>query len=359
MKLFFCPNAPWPFLPILGVILIVSGLGLGCSKNNNTKSPKKNAPSKPTVSQESSPECLAPHSTGPVKTFTVGKRTYELKGSVLQSQHQDGDQTFVVGHLSDLKDAKKANLDNLKVFSEWFLSKNVDAIAITGDLGDSQESIETSLATIAEMMTVPILAIIGNGECKSYFNDALANLNQKYPHVINMNLIRVFNADDASFVSLPGYYNPTFIHCVDGCRYFPSDVERLHTFTQHAPHGSRVLLSHGPPRMSGTEAIDRLLGGNNVGDKSLAAFLNKSSLFPFGLFGNIQEAGGRASDLEGKAVEPETLAKELYLNAGSANSVRMALLDGTESIGMAAILTIEGDKALYETKRIPNEPAPE
>tara|TARA_Y100001954_G_C15795415_1_gene597356 strand:- start:62 stop:1084 length:1023 start_codon:yes stop_codon:yes gene_type:complete len=340
-------------------MMSASLLLMGCSKNNNSKDSAALADSKSEAPQESSPQCLAPLTLKPVKTFTAGERSYEFKGSVLNALYKDGDQTFVIGHLSDLKDAKKANIANLKLFSQWFLSKKVDAVVVTGDLGDDQENIESSLNAIAEVIQVPILAIIGNGECKTSFNDALASLNQKHPHVINMNLTRVFNADDASIVSLPGYYNPTFIHCTDGCRYFPSDVERLDTFVQHAPHKSRVLISHGPPRMSGAGAIDRLLGGNNVGDKALAAFLKKKNHFPFGLFGNIQEAGGRASNLEGKAIQPETLTKELYVNAGSANAVRMPLLDGTESIGMAAILTIEGDKALYETKRIPNEPAAE
>ena len=87
----------------------------------------------------------------------------------------------------------------------------------------------------------------------------------------------------------------------------------------------------------------------------MAAFLKDNKLFPFGLFGNIQEAGGRGSNLEGQTIGPDTLASELYINAGSANSSRVSMLDGSEAIGMAAVLTVEGGKALYETKRIENK----
>jgi hypothetical protein len=113
-----------------------------------------------------------------------------------------------------------------------------------------------------------------------------------------------------------------------------------------------VLISHGPPLQAGTTAIDRIHEGANVGDPVLAEVM-KAGTFAFGLFGNIQEAGGHATNLAGdKAVAPETWADSLYLNPGPIDSVRWVMLDGSQSTGMAASVHFKGKQASYKIKRI-------
>ena len=41
-----------------------------------------------------------------------------------------------------------------------------------------------------------------------------------------------------------------------------------------------------------------------------------AELFPFGLFGNVQEAGGRATDLNGTPIAEKIMVNQLYLNLG-------------------------------------------
>ncbi len=287
---------------------------------------------------------------GEATTFKIGEIEYERTGAVVTQKTADDDDEFTIGQLTDVKDYTPENATNIKIAVEWFKSEKVDAIAITGDLGESVESIEKVIEAVAGV-GVPVLAIAGNRECRAHFKEALDKAAAKHPHVINMNAVRVFNADDASFVSLPGYYNKSYIHCAEGCEYFPSDVKALDDAAALAK-GTRVLLSHGPPKMDGATGLDRIHEEVNVGDPELANYL-KGGNFPFGLFGNIQEAGGYGTDLAGTTrVKADVWAEQLYVNPGPIDAVRWQMLDGTESLGMAGLLTVKGKQAKYKIRRI-------
>lgn len=297
------------------------------------------------------PDCGAPRSDGPTESFAVGGRNFERKGSTLTLKTEDPDDEFVVGQISDVKDFTPENKANVEVALKWFADQKVDAIAVSGDLGETQSSIENVLRTVAAP-GFPVLAIIGNRECRDHFTQAVATVQKEHKNVINMNHVRVFNADDASIVSLPGYFNRSYTHCAEGCVYGPEQVQGLDAFAEDTSAPIRVLLGHGPPKMDGALGLDRIHEGVNVGDPALAAYL-KNGKFPIGLFGNIQEAGGYATDLSGKnRVEKNVFVDSLYLNPGPIDSVRWQMLDGSESLGMAGIVRIKGKQASYDVYRI-------
>lgn len=299
----------------------------------------------------SHPACVGPKTDTPVESFELGGRTFERKGSLLTLKSEDPDDEFVVGQISDVKDFTPENKANIDVILKWFEQEKVDAIALTGDLGETEASIVGVLRHVGAK-GLPVLAIAGNRECRDHFQKALETVRKDMKHVINMNEVRVFNADDASFVSLPGYYNKSYIHCAEGCEYFPEDVDALETFAKETTAPVRVLLSHGPPKQKGDKALDRIHEEVNVGDPKLAELLGKG-LFPFGLFGNIQEAGGYGTDLSGeKRVEQGQFVDQLYVNPGPIDSVRWQMLDGTESLGMAGLLKVKGKQASYKIYRI-------
>ena len=81
-----------------------------------------------------------------------------------------------------------------------------------------------------------------------------------------------------------------------------------------------ALVSHGPPRGEGAEAIDRIYEHRNVGDPAMAAMIKELKI-PFGFFGHILEAGGRATDDVGNPIKPGHLSKSLFANAGSASAI--------------------------------------
>ena len=305
------------------------------------------------LKQESNPKCVGPFTTEPTTDLTINGIKYTQSGAILNQVKTDSDDEIIIGHLTDIKEGAPANISNISLFLDWFAEKKVELIAITGDLSESQDGIETILNAIGAKTKVPVLVIIGNRECENHFNAALASVNKTYPNIINMDKIRVFNTDDVSIVSMPGYYNPSYLHCTKGCRYFDSDVDNLKTIAERAVHPTKLLISHGPPRMEGTNGIDRIHDEANVGDPALAKFMKENpSLFPFGLFGNVQEAGGRATNLMGEPVAENKMVNQLYLNSGPADAMRFSMLDGKESLGMAGVLKIKSKHAKYEIKRI-------
>lgn len=317
----------------------------------NAKDAEK-APAAAAASADSvHPDCWAARKDGTAESFAVGGRNFERKGSTLNLKTDDADDEFVIGQISDVKDFTPENRANVKVALKWFTEQKVDAIALSGDLGETQASIENVLRTVAAP-GLPVLAIIGNRECRDHFTKAIDNVQKEHKNVVNMNRVRVFNADDASIVSVPGYFNRSYTHCAEGCVYGPEQVKTLDGFAEDASAPVRVLLGHGPPKMEGALGLDRIHEGVNVGDPALAAYL-KNGKYPFGLFGNIQEAGGYASDLSGKnRLEKNVFVDSLYLNPGPIDSVRWQMLDGSESLGMAGILRIKGKQASYDIYRI-------
>jgi Icc-related predicted phosphoesterase len=287
----------------------------------------------------------------PEETLEIAGKKYIRKGSTISLEGADADDEFIVGHLTDVKDHTPENAANLKVAVEWMKGEKVDAVVFSGDLGEDAAAVQAVVEDVAAL-GVPVLAVIGNRECAKDFNAGLKAAQAKFKNVINMNEVRVFNADDVSLVSLPGYYNKSYSHCADGCAYTPEDVRALTEVANAATAPTKVLVSHGPPQMTTQTAIDRVHEGGNVGDPALTELL-KSGTFPFGLFGNIQEAGGHATNLVGdKVVAAGAWADSFYLNPGPIDSMRWVMLDGTESIGMAAVVHVKGKQASYKIKRI-------
>jgi Icc-related predicted phosphoesterase len=295
-------------------------------------------------------------SATPEETLDIGGKQYVRKGSTVSLQGTDADDEYVVGQITDIKDHNPQNAQNIKEILAWFKTEKVDAIAVTGDLGESEESVEAVLRDISAA-GVPVLAIIGNRECREDFNKAVVAVQKEHKNVINMDLVRVFNTDDLSIVSMPGYYNKNYLHCQEGCEYTPADAKELPKLAESATGPVKMLISHGPPQQSGPSALDRIHEGANVGDPALAEVM-KSGLFPFGLFGNIEEAGGYGTDLTGtQRVPQETFANALYVNSGPADGVRWVMLDNSESYGMAGVMKVKGKQAMYKVLRLKNPDA--
>jgi predicted phosphodiesterase len=296
-------------------------------------------------------DCVGRIATTPVQSLLVGGKTYERVGSTVTLKGGDADDEFVLGQLSDIKDHNPDNAANLQKAVDWFKTQRVDAIAISGDVGESAASIQAVLETVGAA-AVPVLVVIGNRETRMDFVAGVTAAQAKFPGVINMNQVRVFNTDDVSVVSLPGYYNRRYLYSGDGCAYTKSDVAEVGTLATSATGANRVLLSHGPPRQAGANAIDRIHEGANVGDPEITELLKKG-LYPFGMFGNILEAGGRGTDVTGsKRIGQETWTDALYLNPGPMDAVPWNMIEGPPSRGMAAIMKFKGKQASYQIFRV-------
>lgn len=297
------------------------------------------------------------HATGEATELQIAGKTYKRVGDVLTLAQPDADDQYTFGQLTDIKEDTPENLGNVKRLIGWMQEQGADALVVTGDLAETEPALVNVMRAVAEFKG-PVLIMIGNRESLADFNKAYAAVAPEHANLINMNKLRVFNADDASLVSLPGYYNAAYIHSSDGCLYTPDDVNALAVVSKAAT-STLVIASHGPPRQEGITGIDRIHEGANVGDPMLAKYLKEKDVH-FGLFGNIQEAGGKATDLTGtEELRQNTFVSDLFLNSGPADSVRWSMLDGTESIGMGGLLRIKADKALYKIHRLrPGEAKP-
>ena len=371
----YCPRAMAPhaslrfravraassWLAALSLAVIMPAI-VGCQKPkapSEKKEMKAEAPKpaekKPVMAKTSDPECIGDWSTtGDPKTVKVGERTFEIRGAQLTQTSKDADAKITLGVMANIKEDTPDNLSNIKSILEFFKTEGVEAIVVAGDLGESESQIANVLKPIAQTQ-LPVFITIGNRERKVDFNKAAEATAKEFPGVVNLNFVRLANLDDVSLVSVPGYYDKSYIHVKDGCHYQSSDLGMLGDAVKAAGGQPVVLVSHGPPRQSGTEAIDRTQEQANVGDPALTQALTDAGI-KFGIFAQIQEAGGRATDPTGtKLIGPGTTADALFLNPGATDSVSWPMNDGTRSVGMAAVMTIDGGKATYKVHRIPEK----
>ncbi len=314
-----------------------------------TPTPPPAPPAQPvtaSVSGASVPDCVGPFSnTGDEKAIKVGTRTFKLQGSTLTVTGEDADDQVVFGVIANVKEATGENLFNLRRYLDFFKAEKVEAILVAGDSAEKADGIVQVLEPIAKA-GLPTFVIPGNRESRADFHSALKTLSAKYPGIFDMSTIRLVNFDDASVVSLPGYYDKRFIHAGDeGCQYFKEDVGALEPIVKAATQPV-VLLSHAEPLGKGNEAIDAFSDGN-AGDANLTAFLRGNKV-PFVVAANIQEAGGRATDLDSAPIAENIPKAQLLLNPGLADSTPWQLKTGGWSYGMVSTLTIKGGQGSYK-----------
>lgn len=302
----------------------------------------------PPAEKTADQDCVGPETAGTAKTHQWNGITWEENGSTLSWTGPERD-AVIVGTVTDIKESSEENLENLKAFVAWFKKSKVDMIIVDGDSGTTQAGIESALDVLAGAQ-VPVFVLIGNGEGRVVYKTAMAAIQERSPHVFDMVKIRRVHTPQADFVSLPGYFNPAFIHAKDGCQYYPADVAATGAIIKGAK-APVVLVSHGGPKQSGQYGVDRTTEGNHVGDPDMIKLMADHKV-PFGIFGNIHEAGGHATNSDGsELIPPKTMVSQLYLNPGPSDAVTWMMNDKSESEGMAAIMTISKGKASYDILR--------
>ena len=349
-------------------------------------------------------DCVGPlvRSKNP-KEIAFSNQRFKLDGYLLTQLTKDPDEEVVLGIISDTKENTEENRNNVDLILGFFAKEKVEVIVHLGDVASTtpmpeeievpekdekgkplsdadkeryrrrvvnkarREAMARSLEDIVEIISIlaesdlPVLVLSGNRECKTTFNSAMATLSEDFPNVFNLNAVRRVDLDDVDIVSMPGYHDPEYVHCSwDKCLYYESDTLALIELAKEA-NDPVMAISHGPPRQRDRTGIDVVSEGANVGNPALAAAIRKAGI-PFGAFGNIQEAGGKAVNLDGSSlIAQDTFVDSLYVNPGPADSMIWTMNDESESRGMAAVIHIVGKKAKYKIFRIGHEqkkPAP-
>jgi len=348
----------------LAAMALGSGLWLGGCRAHRAAEPDVAGTSiaPPTPPPEASParsrlranqDCAAPVEPADpgesAKEIKIGNRSATLAGYRLVFRDPESNGKLTLGVLGPINEDSGRNVLGLKKYLKFFVQEGTDAILVTGDTGEVASAIARVLKVLAESK-LPILVVIGNRECIADFKEGVAIAQKEFSNIINLNQIRAVEFREATIVSLPGYYDPNYINCATGCRYYKSTVDDLVELAKASPHPV-VLVSHGPPRGEGSQSLDYAISGGNVGDAEINRAIGEANI-AFGAFSNIKEAGARATDLPGTTVIPAaTPVKSLYLNPGPADTLNWPMNDGTQSHGMAAVLTIQGSEATWKAFR--------
>lgn len=303
--------------------------------------------------KQNSLNCVGPFEsqTEPAK-ITLGNKDYVLSGSklTLSSDSRDADDEVRFGVVSSTKDFLPNTKRNLDRLYEWFLQEKVEWIVLNGDVGGEEEEFEELLTYLAAWKK-PLLVSIGNYESRGTYFRVVSSVAEKFPWVIDQNLVRIIEADDVTMVSLPGYYDRKFLHTGSGCHYTADDVDATLEAVEALGAGPRLLISHGPPRGVGTRSIDVVADGRvNVGDPEMTRLLKEGNI-AFGVFGHILESGGRivGSDFTTQ-VAADAWSSSLYVNVGAGNGAPWLMNDGAIATGMGSVVTIKGGKAKAKFK---------
>ncbi len=255
-----------------------------------------------------------------------------------------------LGVLAGIKDLEPETQATVARFLNAFEKADVDAVLVGGDTASEPGDLDRILGFLAGATRRPVLIIAGNMERAAALNHSILALRQAgNKHLLNFDTIRRYDGDGVDVVSLAGYFDKAYLHLAGGCIYKDKDLDAVERAAA-AADDTVVLLTHGPPRQRGQQAIDYVPGADNVGDPQLTQVITNAKV-QFGVFGHILEAGAYATDLGGKHVPANKLLSAFYLDQGSANPLLWRLNDGSTAYGLAAIVTVDGKKASYEILR--------
>jgi Icc-related predicted phosphoesterase len=317
--------------------------------------PPKEVKAPPVAPKENEPralkECAAGLELGPATDLKYGDRAAKLSGYKLTFTDKDADGSLVLGLLGPINEDSGENMVALKKYVKFFQDEKADAIVVTGDSGEPAAGIARALSVLAESK-LPVLVVIGNRECRADYTDGVNAAKKNFPNVVNLNEVRAVEWPELTLVSLPGYHDPAFISCTNGCQYFKSTLAEVVQMAKDSK-SPVMLVSHGPPHGQGEMALDYASAGGNVGDENINKTIAEASI-AFGAFSNIKEAGGRgAADPAGSQLVKEGVpSKNLYVAMGPADTIGWPMNDGTNNIGMAGLLTIKDGQGSYKLLRL-------
>lgn len=278
----------------------------------------------------SDPACVAPFDA-PQARLALRPASGELK----------------LGVLAGLKDSDDANLTHLRALTAELMRRGATVLIADGDLGDHGDA-QAALLGVLTTTGLPVLALAGNRENRGELDAVEADLRRRGARIVDLSHARIVDLGDALVVGLAGTFDRRQAREEGACVYVQRDVDALAAMLERLSAGSvpAILVAAVPPRGNGPLALD-VSEGQNTGDPRLSPLLALKRA-PFGVFGQVWEAGGRAIDGAGKPVAPRTFADQLYLNPGAADQTPWPMSDGTTQAGLAALLTVRGRKAAVE-----------
>lgn len=326
----------WKNLISYGLIGILTLSGVGCEDKDNLESKIQTAPIVRTINGEE----------------------YRFEGNKVSQLSSDEDNEVKYGVISDAH----GEVEKARVFAQKFKEMGVNGIILPGDLPSNEalrygqrdsnpdrNEIKKVLEAVAKI-GLPVFVIPGNHERKPDYESALAEVTAKYENVIDMTQFRVFDGDDADFVSLPGYQ--TFR--IPGRQFIPDDgywtkpdFIRATGKLREGLDDAVVLIAHGSGKTNtdGKAGPATIYSGNDVGDVTTTRMMRENNI-PFAVVGHIHEAGGFAATYDGKQVRQGEWAGQFTANFGGLE--RWKHLNGETYNGMAGVLIVKSNQAKFD-----------
>src|SRR5260370_33770279 len=211
-----------------------------------------------------------------------------------------------IGVLAGLKEADEDNLVWLRRLVAELKRRSADVIVAAGAVGATADEQETLLGALVES-GLPVVAAAGNREVRGELDAAENELRKKGARIVALSHTRIVDLGDATLVGLPGAFERRQLHADGACIYVQKDIEAVASALEHVQQPA-VLVAAVPPRGTDKKALDAS-EGQNLGDARLNVLLRRA---PFGIFGQVWEAGGRAVDRPGKPVRGPTAAEPPY-----------------------------------------------
>lgn len=276
-------------------------------------------------------------------TAEINGNEYRFEGNRVTELASDEDNEAIYGIISDAHgEAEKAG-----AMAAEFKKRNADGIILAGDLAESFGGIKHVLEAVAET-GLPVFVIPGNHERKGDYERAISEATKEHNNIIDMVRYRIFDGNDADFVSLPGYQTLR----AAGRQFVPNDgywanpeIIRETGKLAKGLDDSIVLITHGAGKTNAGLSPATIYNGADVGD-DLTAKVQMEAGIMFAVCGHIHEAGGIAAGFDGTNVNQGEWAGQFTANFGTLKSWRN--LDGKTYNGMAGIITIKGKQAKYE-----------
>lgn len=300
--------------------------------------------------------CMAPFGRKIKRPYEVqiGDKRFIFEGSNARIESKARPQREIkFGVLSGIKDWHPDTQTNLRYFINEWKKEQVEGIIMGGDLAYEEEDLTKIMELFAET-NLPLYVVVGNNDSRAEFNRVLRKLSKKHNNIVNMDMVRILKGDGFDMISLPGYYDKKYTRGSSSCTYKPEDAQELVRQSENIDEPA-ILITHGPMKLNGKDAIDYAWEAGNVGDEHLSDALKEAKNIKFGIMGHILEAGGKANTIDGRLVKQGVYSDTLFLNPGPAQSLGWKMLDGKTSYGMAATFYLKGKKAKYRIITVPKE----
>ena len=220
--------------------------------------------------------------------------------------------------------------------------EGLDAVIVAGDCYENEDirrnpSYPGSTDNVNEMIDgikpyaelgVPVFVIAGNHEVQSVYNEAIGRLREEFPNVFDINDETV-DLEGLNLVGMGGYHHPRFTD-VNGFLLNGNDYERAFSDLKElqSQNEPTVLVTHGPPKASGSSRIDLVRGAGHVGDESTREIMQSPDLSDVtNVHGHIHE-GGRNSFGYRAGKSHNVAAVTSFMNRRGPNTSLLTIEDG-------------------------------